>query len=297
MNNFSHPDSGAMVLDQLERDYNLQGWLVAEGMLEAMACLAAICCLMSLKSQMNYRRPADERELIMYTCLLIGLLIPMLEFCMKAGPFSFVGWVASETLKTDGTNLYSGFSDTHIQMLSLALNVTESLFSWLNVFADFLLGIGFIQLSFIGTQRAFVIMNNTTRLVGFWTGGLFLGAFVCGMMRETSTFAGDYAYILFEALGSILSAILGIFLVPIYFVLLAGGLGRVVSVEDMNKSLADIAQFVGEATASDVAEGKKALRAAVMSSEAAARAAEDEMMKKAASGEQANPVADRETDN
>jgi hypothetical protein len=285
-----------MVMDQLERDYSLQGWLVIEGMIDSMACLAAICTLMSFKSQMNYRRPADERELIMYACLLIGLLIPMLEFCMRAGPVSYVGWVASESIKTDGTGLYSGFADTHYQVIAVGLQTVEALFTWLNTFADFLLGIGFIQLSFIGTQRAFVIMNDTTRLVGFWTGGLFLAAFVMGMMRETSTIVGGDAYVLFSVLGLALEAILGLVLVPVYFVLLAGGLGRVTSVEDMNKSLGAIAQFVGEATASDVAEGKKALRAAVMSAEDRARKAEEEMIKRAASGEQANPVADRESD-
>lgn len=134
MGNMSHPDSSPMVLDQLERTSSVQGWYVFEGMLEASACLCAICCIMCMKSQMNYRRPADERELIMYACLLIGLLIPMLEFCMRAGPIAYVGWVASEIVKTDGTGLYSDFSATHIQMLYMTLQVTESLFNWLNTF-------------------------------------------------------------------------------------------------------------------------------------------------------------------
>ena len=114
MNNFSHPHSGGLILDRLEKLYSFQGFVVAEGLLESMACLCAICCLMALKAQMNYRRPADERELVMYACFLVGLLIPLLEFAMRAGPVAFVGWVASEVAKdragsTDLT-VFRGFS-------------------------------------------------------------------------------------------------------------------------------------------------------------------------------------------
>ena len=93
----------------------------------------------------------------MYACFLIGLLIPLLEFCMRIGPYSFVGWVGSEIAKDcpdypdcsnadpDQFKVFSGFTDAHIQMMQMSLQVVESLFSWLNVLADLLLGLGFFQ--------------------------------------------------------------------------------------------------------------------------------------------------------
>ena len=105
--------------------------------------------LMALKAQMNYRRPADERELVMYACFVIGLLIPLLEFSMRAGPVSFIGWVGSEVAKDKAGStemtVFRGFTDTHLQMAMLGLQTTESLFTWLNVLAELLLGLGFFQ--------------------------------------------------------------------------------------------------------------------------------------------------------
>eukprot|EP01044_Picomonas_judraskeda_P013474 COSAG03_NODE_2040_length_3195_cov_14.095284_3_plen_96_part_00 len=48
-------------------------------------------------------------------------------------------------------------------MSILDLTTTESLFTWLNVIADILLGLGFFQLSFIGSTRA---MQLTVALHG-----------------------------------------------------------------------------------------------------------------------------------
>ena len=170
MYDFNHTDSRDMNLDRMVRMYDLQEWLVLEGMLEAIACLAAICTLMCVKSQLNFRTPADEQELVMYACLIIGLLIPMLEVCMRAGPFSFIGWVAHEIEKGDG--FFKNVSATHIQLMGICLQAVESLFTWLNTFADLLLGLGFMQLSFLGSKRADIIFDSRTKLVGFWTGGL-----------------------------------------------------------------------------------------------------------------------------
>jgi len=306
MNNFSHPDSAPMILDRLEQTYNFQFWLVAEGLLESMACVAAICCLMALKAQMNYRRPADEREMVMYACFLIGLLIPLLEFCMRVGPYSFVGWVGSEIAKDcpdypdcsnadpDQFKVFSGFTDAHIQMMQMSLQVVESLFSWLNVLADLLLGLGFFQLSFIGHQRAKVIIDDRTRLLGLWTAGLFFICFGAGILRESSTIVGDGGWVLFDMIGTAFSAVLGIFLVPAYFLFLGIGLGKVVAVEDLNRDLSEAVTYIGEATASDVAEGTKAAKAMYD----AARQKEKEDLKrwekeaKAEAAETENPVAE-----
>jgi hypothetical protein len=136
--NFSHPDSGPMILDRLSRTYDIQGFLVFEGMMESIACVLAICTLMCLKAQMNYRVPADDRKMVMYACMILGLLIPMLEFCLRAGPYSFVGWVGNELEKNygpavDDDAFFKNFADVHIQMLGLTLQVVESLFAWVNV--------------------------------------------------------------------------------------------------------------------------------------------------------------------
>ncbi len=266
MNNFSHPDSGPLVLDMLESEYSFQGFLVFEGLLESMACVAAICCLMSLKAQMNYRMPADERELVMYACFLIGLLIPLLEFAMRAGPVSFVGWVGNEIAKdrsgSTETTVFRGFEDTHLQMLMLGLMTTESLFTWVNIVSEVLLGLGFFQLSFIGSQRAKIIVDGKTRLLGLWTAGIFFLTALFGILRESSSLVGDEGWILFDMLQLATSVVLGVFLVPTYFVFLGVGLGKVASIEDLNRDLKDAVTYVGEATASDVASGQAAKLAA-----------------------------------
>ena len=127
----------------------------------------------------------------------------MLEFCLRAGPISFVAWIGAEVavspqgicrclLTTDRPTFsqevlclqkpdgrWTGFSPTHIQTLTVTLNVVESLFQWVNVFADLLLGIGFIMLSTLGSRRAAAIIDPRLKLVGAWTGGMFILAFVC----------------------------------------------------------------------------------------------------------------------
>lgn len=257
MNNFSHPDSGGLILDRLENLYGLQGWLVAEGLLESMACLAAICCLMALKAQMNYRRPADERELVMYACFLVGLLIPLLEFAMRAGPVSLIGWVGSEVAKDKAGStemtVFRGFSDTHLQLTMMALQTTESLFTWLNVVAEMLLGLGFLQLSFIGSKRAQVILDDKTRLLGLWSAGLFFLTAAFGILRESATFVGDEGYIFFDMAATATSVVLGVFLVPTYFLFLGVGLGKVYSIEDLNRELSEAVTYIGEVTVRETA--------------------------------------------
>jgi hypothetical protein len=80
----------------------------------------------------------------------------------------------------------------------LGLMTTESLFTWLNVIADILLGLGFFQLSFIGSTRAKIIIDDKTRLLGLWSAGIFFLTATFGILRESATFAGDEAYVMFD---------------------------------------------------------------------------------------------------
>lgn len=41
--------------------YQVQFFLVLEGLMESFACLLAICMLMCVKAQLNYNSNADER--------------------------------------------------------------------------------------------------------------------------------------------------------------------------------------------------------------------------------------------
>ena len=83
-------------------------------------------------------------------------------------------------------------------MTMLGLMTTESLFTWLNVIADILLGLGFFQLSFIGSTRAKIIIDDKTRLLGLWSAGIFFLTATFGILRESATFAGDEAYVMFD---------------------------------------------------------------------------------------------------
>ena len=253
MNDFGHADSALLTKDTLTRMYDMQSFLVAEGLLESCACILAICCLVCVKAQMNYRAPADERELVTYACLIFGLAIPMLEFCLRAGPVSFVGWVGHEISKpVVDEPMFKNFGAFHIQMLRLALMTTESLFTWLNTFADLLLGVGFLQLSFLGSTRADIIFDHRTKLTGLWTAAIFLVCFFLGLLREYTNASGDHPlYVAMDLTVVALSILLGVFLVPAYFVLLGLGLGRVQSVESLNEEFGDAVAAVGAGLSTD----------------------------------------------
>ena len=68
----------------MARAYDLQGWLVFEGILESIACLLAICTLLCLKAHMNYKRAADEKELVMYLHSPVSLSLSLsLSVCVS----------------------------------------------------------------------------------------------------------------------------------------------------------------------------------------------------------------------
>ena len=171
---------------------------------------------------------------------------------MRAGPVSFIGWVGSEVAKDKAEStemtVYRGFSDTHLQLTMMALRTTESVFTWLNVLADLLLGLGFFQLSFIGSKRAKIIVDDKTRLLGLWSAGIFFLTALFGILRESATFIGDEGWVFFDMAATATSVVLGVFLVPTYFVLLGVGLGKVYSIEDLNRDLSDAVTYIGETT-------------------------------------------------
>jgi hypothetical protein len=246
MTNFSHADCAPMMLDQMTGMREMQSWLVFEGIFESIACLLAICTILCVKAHMNYKTQADEKELIMFSCMILGLTIPLLEFSLRAGPVSFVSWVGSEAAKSDG-GMWTGFTPTHIQTLMMTLQVVEALFDYLNVFADLLLGIGFVLMSTLGSRRAAVIIDNRTRLVGAWTGGLLLLAFLFGLLQVSS---GRVHRLGAGAMAG-LNTVIALFLIPTYFVLLGIGLGRVSTIQTLNEDLDDAVAEVGESTADD----------------------------------------------
>ena len=55
----------------------------------------------------------------------------------------------------------------------------------------------------------------------------------------------DEGWLLFEMLGTATSVVLGIFLVPTWFFFLGVGLGRVASIEDLNRDFQDAVTRVG----------------------------------------------------
>jgi len=65
-----------------------------------VAAVLAIAALLSLKTQMSIKRDSDELELLMMTAFVIGFTIPMLQFCMQAGPRSIVGWIGADAVAT-----------------------------------------------------------------------------------------------------------------------------------------------------------------------------------------------------
>ena len=116
---------------------------------------------------------------------------------------------------------------------------------WLNVFADLLLGIGFVLIAMLGSSRAAVIIDHKTKLVGAWTGAMLLFAFFFGLlqaMTESRLMGGIMAG---------LNVVVALFLIPTFFVLLGIGLGRVSSIQTLNDDLSEAVAEVGENTADD----------------------------------------------
>ena len=125
--------------------------------------------------------------------------------------------------ENDPEAFFKGFSDVHYQMLALVLRTVESLFEWLDTFDDFMLGLGLLQLSFLGSNRASLIFNEPTKLVGFWAGVMFLLASCCGVWKEF-VWSGDHVLWVYAEIGAIaLRSVTGIFLLPTYFFMM--GLG------------------------------------------------------------------------
>lgn len=143
--------------------------------------------------------------------------------------------------------MWTGFSPTHVQTLMMTLTVVESLFTWLNVFADLLLGVGFVLIATLGSSRAAVIIDNKTKLVAAWAGAMLLLAFFSGLLQALSEESTRLA----QGVSAGLNTVVALFLMPTFFVLLAIGLGRVSSIQTLNNDLSEAVAEVGENTADD----------------------------------------------
>eukprot|EP01052_Picozoa_sp_SAG31_P017316 SAG31_NODE_1180_length_9525_cov_4.989497_1_plen_308_part_00 len=94
----TNSDGIPLIKEMLFRDETSQSYAVVEGMILGVAALLGIAALLSLKTQMSMKRDSDEQELLMMTAFVIGFTIPMLQFCMQAGPRSMVGWIGADAV-------------------------------------------------------------------------------------------------------------------------------------------------------------------------------------------------------
>lgn len=230
MRNFNHSDCVPLIQDRFVTMANSHGWFVVDGFCDSIASILAICAMMCLKTQMNWNtRTPNELELITFAAFFLGFCIPMLEFCLRTGPISAAAAAGSAAaLDEDATH---SWSPTHFQFLFLAVGAVEALFTWLNVFAFFLLAVAFLILSWISAERAGLVIYSYHRKLGYIVGVFFLLCFFCGLAREIFWFF-DITVFFFEV-------ILGIILLPIWFVMLGIGLANCSSIEDLNTQFGD----------------------------------------------------------
>ena len=233
LRNFSHEDNLELIVDQLKTMNVVQKFFVFDGICESIASFLAICAILCLKAAVNYKRPADEKDLITFGCLVLGLVIPMLEFALRVGPYTAVGQMGAQAGWTDGDpeikQGWTGFSAAHFQSLILTVTVVETLFLWLNTFNCLLLGCGFYMLSYYAPERCPTIIGAGQKKLGMLVGCLLILCFVLGIVREAAGAGANAGLIV-----TLLEALLGLILVPAWFVWLAVGLGRGKSVEEMN---------------------------------------------------------------
>eukprot|EP01043_Picozoa_sp_COSAG02_P010853 COSAG02_NODE_391_length_23237_cov_42.467672_13_plen_240_part_00 len=180
----------------------------------------------------------------MLAAFFVGLFIPMLEFCLRTGPITAAALAGSAATFDEDEH---SWSPTHFQFLFLAIQVVESLFTWLNVLAFFSLAMGFLILSWISADRASLVIYSYHRNLGYVVGVFFLLCFLCGLAREIFWF--------FDVIVFAFESLLGFIFVPAWFVMLGIGLAHCSSIEDLN------AEF-GEAVALAAANIKDAKREA-----------------------------------
>ena len=96
----------------------------------------------------------------------------------------------------------NNFKEADWHALFLVYNVTESLFLWLNIFSQALVGSGFILLSQIGAARAAGIWSPVLTKLSTAIGVLMLIGFASGVLQEASPFFGIGYYLLGRLVGS-----------------------------------------------------------------------------------------------
>jgi hypothetical protein len=255
MQDFNHSDCVPLIQDRLVTMSGSHGWFVMDGLCDSIASLLALCAILCLKTQMNWNRTTpNELELICFAALGLGLVIPMLEFCLRTGPVAVAAAAGSAATLDADAHSWSG---THFQFLYLAIMVVESLFTWLNVLAFLLLAVGFLTLSYISAERASLVIYTYHRNLGYAIGGFFLLCFFCGLAREAFWFF-DLIVLAFESL-------LGLILLPIWFVMLGIGLANCSSIQDLKAEFGDMVAIAAAQvtdTKRDASEKSMAERAA-----------------------------------
>jgi hypothetical protein len=157
-----------LMMDITDFMHDFVPFATLNGICQSVSCLLAIFALLSLKAQLNMKNPSrisDEKELIAFTCFIIGFLIPMLQFAMMTGPLSFVAWVGSTAQKdppTDDT-IWKNFHVHDWHALFLILRIVESIFVWLDSLMCLLLSIGFGAFSMFAAERAKVCVRACVR--------------------------------------------------------------------------------------------------------------------------------------
>ena len=136
----------------------------------------------------TFGKTMDEKEMICWTCFILGFTIPMLQFAMSTGPISFIAWVGTSALDESGDSMWSNFRSSDWHVLYLCIRIVEALFMWLDTLMCLLLAIGFGMFSIFAPARLPKIVNSQMRLAGLVVTGCLFMAFFCGVMREASWF-------------------------------------------------------------------------------------------------------------
>ena len=268
MRNFTHRDCVPLIQDRFVTMDGANGWFVMDGFCDSIASLLALCALMCLKTQMNWNTSSpNEQELIMFAAFFLGLFIPMLEFCLRTGPITAAA-MAGSAAALDEDASYS-WSSTHFQFLFLAIQVVESLFTWLNVLAFFSLAVGFLILSWISAERASLVIYSYHRNLGYVIGAFFLLCFLCGLAREVFWW--------FDAIVFAFESLLGFILLPTWFVMLGIGLANCSSIEDLNAEFGDAVALA----AANIRDAKRDASEQAMATQATEKAGRPGMVERA----------------
>jgi hypothetical protein len=108
-------DSVGMIKAEMLHHHACEKTSATGGAVECVACLLAMVALLTLKTQMTAGKAADEKELIAFVCLLLGLFLPMLRFAMWSGPMQYIAHIgasAQETPSPGHTPSWTGFGNT-----------------------------------------------------------------------------------------------------------------------------------------------------------------------------------------